>query len=308
MKKVLKWIGIIILVLVVIIVAAMFMFRSKYKSLANERFEVNVPDIALQTDSAGMARGEMLATALCTGCHGGDLAGKDFFNDKTIGVVYSANLTPGGPTAAWSTEDFVRAIRYGVRPDGSGLFIMPSLEYNHMSDYDLGCLIAYLRSLPASDNPSPPAEFTFMAQVMAGAGLFGDLYSASVLDLQDGSARERPEVGETLAYGEYVMLISGCQSCHGEAFNGAKSPDPVSPPGGNITPAGNIGNWNYDQFAETMWTGKTPEGKEMDPKFMPWDGIRLLGDTEKKALFLYLQNLPPKEDSEDLARWKEKNS
>ena len=186
-----------------------------------------------------------------------------FFNDKTIGVVYSANLTPGGPTAAWSTEDFVRAIRYGVRPDGSGLFIMPSLEYNHMSDYDLGCLIAYLRSLPASDNPSPPAEFTFMAQVMAGAGLFGDLYSASVLDLQDGSARERPEVGETLAYGEYVMLISGCQSCHGEAFNGAKSPDPC------VSQVG-ISHLQEISATGTMTSLQKPCGQEKPRKGKRW--------------------------------------
>jgi cytochrome c553 len=306
MKKILKWAGIVILVLLVLILTAALVFRSKFHKMDKETFEVQVPAIQIPSDSASLARGESLANSLCTSCHGGDLAGKDFFNDKTLGVAYSANITPGGKPKGWSDADYIRAIRYGVRPDGSGLFVMPVQEFNQMSDEDLGSLIAYLKTLPASDNPSPPKDFTFLAEVLGGAGMFGTLYQCSELDLQDASKRTAPPVGETIAYGEYTLNIHGCQSCHGTDLNGDSSPDPVSPPGANITPKGNIGKWSYDQFAETMWTGKTPEGKEMDPTFMPWDALRLMSDTEKIALYNYLKTVPAKEDAEVLAKYKAK--
>jgi mono/diheme cytochrome c family protein len=307
MKKVLKWIGIVLLVLAVIIVAAMFMFRSKYQGMAKERYEVNVPNVAILTDSASMVRGESLANSMCTGCHGGDLAGKDFFNDPTVGIIYSANITPGGRPKTYSDADYIRAIRYGVKPDGSGMFVMPVTEMNQMSDADLGALIGYLKSMPASDKPTPANDLTFLSEVMAGAGMFGTLYNCTLLDLQDASVRTAPEFGETLAFGEYTLKIHGCNACHGDELNGFKSPDPVSPPGANLTPAGNLGKWSYEQFAETLWTGKTPEGKVLDPKFMPWEAYRLMTDTEKKALFMYLQSVPAKEDAPELAKYKAKS-
>ena len=306
MKKFIKWAGIVILALLVIVIAAGFIFRSKYQKMAKETFDVKVPVITIPNDSASLARGESLANSLCTSCHGGDLAGKDFFNDKTLGVVYSANITPGGKPKGWTDADYIRAIRYGVRPDGSGLFVMPVQEFNYMSDADLGSLIAYLKTVPSSDKPSPDKDFTLLAEIMAGAGAFGTLYQCTEMDLQDASKRKAPAVGESIAYGEYTMKIHGCNTCHGDHFNGKKSPDPISPPGSNLTPKGNMGKWTYDQFAETLWTGITPEGKELDPKFMPWDALRLMSETEKKALFNYLQSVPPKADAEVLAKYKKK--
>jgi cytochrome c553 len=308
MKKVLKWTGIGLLSLLVLLIVAVFIFRSKYQKMVKETFDVKVPMIVIPNDSASLARGESLANSLCTHCHGGDLAGKDFFNDKTIGVVYSANVTPGGKPKGWTDADYIRAIRYGVRPDGSGLFAMPVQEFNQLSDADLGALVAYLKTVPASDKPSADRNLTLFGEVMAGAGAFGTLYQCSELDLQDDSQRSAPPMGETLVFGAYTLVIHGCNTCHGEELNGYKSPDPVSPPGSNITPKGNIGSWTYEQFAETMWTGTTPEGRELDPNFMPWDALRLMSETEKKALFMYLQSVPPKDDAEVVKKYKKKNN
>jgi hypothetical protein len=38
-------------------------------------------------------------------------------------------------------------------------------------------------------------------------------------------------------------------------------------------------------------TGKTPEGKQMDPEYMPWESAAAFTDTELKALHLYLKSL-----------------
>lgn len=308
MKKFFKWTGIILLVLLGVLTISMLLFRSKYKGMAKERYEVNVPNIAILTDSASLERGASLAGSMCTGCHGGDLAGKDFFNDPAIGIIYSANITPGGRPATYTDADYIRAIKYGVKPDGSGMFVMPVQEMNKLSDADLGALIGYLKTMPASGKPTPENDLTFLSEVMAGAGMFGTLYNCTQLDLQDNATVTAPPFGETIAFGEYTMLIHGCQTCHGVELNGFKSPDPVSPPGSNITPAGNIGKWTFEQFSETLWRGKTPEGKELNPKFMPWDAYRLMTDTEKKALYMYLQSIPPKEDSEEVVKYNKKNT
>jgi hypothetical protein len=38
-------------------------------------------------------------------------------------------------------------------------------------------------------------------------------------------------------------------------------------------------------------TGKTPEGKEIDPKNMPWPMTAAYTDTELKALYAYLKSI-----------------
>ena len=91
--------------------------------------------------------GEYLAsTSGCRGCHGADLAGA---KPMEPGGVPPANLTPGGPLATWSEADFVRALREGVRPDGSAISpAMPWKAMGRMTDLELHAIFAYLKSIP----------------------------------------------------------------------------------------------------------------------------------------------------------------
>lgn len=308
MQKVLKWLGIAILSLVVIVVAAALLLANKYNKMADVTYTVSVPEIQVPTDSASLARGAVLAASVCSSCHGGDFAGSEFFNEPKIAIIPAPNITTGGRTKDYTTADWVRTIRYGTKPDGHGVFIMPSKDMGMMSDQDMGCLIAYLKSVPASDKMWPDPEFTFMSKVMAGAGLFGDLYHAAIIDMSDTKPRTAPEPGPTVAYGAYTVGFHGCASCHGENMNGFKTPDPVSPPGANITIGGNFGKWSLEQFSNTLRSGTTPEGKELDPKFMPWNAIGLMTDMEIEAVYNYLKSLPAMPDDEELAKYKEKNA
>ncbi|HEX6644591.1 MAG TPA: c-type cytochrome [Gemmatimonadales bacterium] len=94
-----------------------------------------------------VAYGEYLArTGGCQGCHGPDLSGGK--SHEPGGVPY-ANLTPAGALGSWSEEDFLRALREGKRPDGSGIDqSMPWKEMGRMTDLELKALFAYLKSLP----------------------------------------------------------------------------------------------------------------------------------------------------------------
>ena len=60
----------------------------------------------------------------------------------------------------------------------------------------------------------------------------------------------------------------------------------------NITKSGNIGKWTEAEFINTLRTGKTPEGKQMDPRNMPWTMTKEFSDTEIKSVYLFLKSLP----------------
>jgi mono/diheme cytochrome c family protein len=83
----------------------------------------------------------------CTGCHGGTLAGGV---SPVPGMPPSANLTPDQASGigAWSEADFIRAMREGVRPDGSAIDpAMPWRNLGKMNDTELQALFRYLHSL-----------------------------------------------------------------------------------------------------------------------------------------------------------------
>jgi len=54
-----------------------------------------------------------------------------------------------------------------------------------------------------------------------------------------------------------------------------------------------LGSWSESDFINTLRTGVTPEGKFLNPNFMPWNRFRLMTDDEIKAIWLYVRALPP---------------
>ncbi len=115
-------------------------------------------EVAIPTQPAAIARGHHLAIISgCIDCHGQNLSGRVFFENVMIGRFVAPNLTKGkgGSGGRFSDEDWVRAIRHGVRPDGKPLLVMPSKQYYALSDADLGALIAYLETIPPVDNELP---------------------------------------------------------------------------------------------------------------------------------------------------------
>lgn len=61
---------------------------------------------------------------------------------------------------SWSDADIVRAIREGVRPDGTLIGPpMPILWYRGISDRDVAAIVAYLRSVDLVRNVVPNSEY-----------------------------------------------------------------------------------------------------------------------------------------------------
>src|SRR5471030_578518 len=104
-------------------------------------------------------RGQYLAkVGGCVGCHTEDQKGAvPFAGGRALktpfGTFYGPNITPH-PEAGigrWTEADFIRAIRYGDRPDGANYFpAFPYPSFTRISDGDLRDLWAYLQTLPQS--------------------------------------------------------------------------------------------------------------------------------------------------------------
>ena len=282
MKKTLKRIGIALLYLLLFLtgVAGVLGFIGSRK-LNNAR-DLNTPAFVVPNDSASVVAGQKWATSLCTGCHGENYAGKPFMESAAIGTVWAPNLTPAGIGKNYADADWIRAVRYGLRNTGQPFVIMPSENLQYLSDEHLGELIAYLKTLPPVETECPERNLTFLSSVLYQLGAFGEL-PADIVD-RTSEHRTAPPKAETPEYGQYLTSIFSCTMCHGVDFKGGKSPDVASPPCPDISAASAFGQWSNEDFRKAMRTGITPSGKELIPKFMPWQEYGRLDDTQLNAI------------------------
>jgi mono/diheme cytochrome c family protein len=296
MKKALKWIGILLggLVVLVLVVAVTGYFLGRSK--LTRAYEYSPEPITVPSGAEAEARGQYLVEhwMLCADCHGPGLGGGEFIDDPMLGVLDAPNLTPGegGIGSSYTDEDWVRALRHGIRPNGEVLVIMPAQEYTHVDADELGEIIAYLKSLPPVDNTIRARALGSIAMVLLGLGVIPetDLLPASVID-HEGSPLEAPPRAVTIEYGEYRALT--CKGCHGPDFAGIPAdPQSGSPDAPNLTPGGEMLTWTEQDFITTLQTGVTPSGHELDPVAMPWPGIGTADEDELQALWLYLSSLP----------------
>jgi mono/diheme cytochrome c family protein len=263
-----------------------------YERQAHARFDV--PDHAFAVpdgDAAAVARGRRLATVRgCAGCHGPGLAGRVELDDPVVGRLAGPNLTRGGRGAHLTDRDWERAVRHGVRRDGSPLFVMPAQEHNMMSDEDLGAIAAYARSLPAAVTTPPPSRAGPVLRAMQVAGQVTLLPAATLDHSRTHPAHVAAE--PTARYGAYLATM--CAGCHGQGFGGGRIPGspPDWRPAANLTRAG-IGHYTEADFARALRTGRRPDGAAIDSS-MPWRLTRDMTDVEVRALYAYLRSLPPR--------------
>lgn len=293
MRKLFKWIGIalgaILGLVILLIVGAVFIGSNRLA----RAYTVQPQAIDIDRSQAALDRGGYLVYASCAGCHGDNLAGTTFIEDPVLGNIPAPNLTAGegGIGQSYSEMDFVRAIRHGVRPDGTPLLIMPSGAYSHYSDDDLGAIIAYIQNFPAQDQSWTAKSVAPMGRILLATGQLGNVLQAETID-HDVPRPPAPQQGVTIEYGAYLINTGDCRNCHGENLTGQQPSEPGAPFAPDLTPAGRLADWSTEAFIDSMRTGKTPEGQELDGRFMPWEYIGRMTDDDLTAMFLYLQSLP----------------
>lgn len=288
----LKILGYIVGGLLVVVASGATWARFASDARLKRQFAVNPQAVAIPADAAAIARGKHLATTRgCNDCHGRDFAGNVVIADGAMGTLHAPNLTKGkgGRIAAFTDADWIRAIRHGIGPDGLGLFVMPSEEYAHFSDSDLGALVAYLKTVPAVDRERTPTSLGPISRMLLATGKMK--LAAENID----HANLRPPAiaaAVSIDYGRYVA--ASCLGCHGPNFSGGKIDigPPSWPEAANLTPhaEGRLTKWTEEDFLKVMRTAKRPDGTELDP-VMP-RAFGGMDDTELKALWAFFKSLP----------------
>jgi mono/diheme cytochrome c family protein len=293
MKQIFKWIGIVLGSLIGLLLVTSTVLYFMGNAHLNKTYDFPPSNITIPTDAASIEYGKHRAETLCEGCHGKDLSGtNNWFSAGPLGTIDSANLTSGEGGIAreyTSDEDYVKAIRHGIDPEGKPIFMVAVVSTAHLSDKDLGAIIGYVKSVPPVDHKTNGQNLTPLAKILLAAGVFPRLPVEVVSHETNVNA---PERGVTAEYGAYLANTNDCRLCHGPNLNGGPFPDPtvklISP---NLTPGGELGPWTEEQFVNTIRTGVKPNGSQLSDR-MPWKNYRLFYDDELKAIWLFLQSLP----------------
>jgi mono/diheme cytochrome c family protein len=262
------------------------------------------------TSAAAVARGEYLIKAAdCVACHTVGETGKPFAGGVAFklpfGTIYSSNITPD-PTygiGAYTDDEFVRAVREGVRRDGKHLYpAFPYTAYTQLSRDDVLAIKAYLWTLPPVAQPNRPNELGFPFNQR-----FGMLFWKAAFHK---SGRFRPDPAKSAQWnsGAYLAIALGhCGECHtprnlgfglehsreltGEELQGWRAY--------NITadPQHGIGSWTDDQILAYLASGHAPSHASAGGPMLEAvsHSLQFLNPADASALVTYLRTVPAHE-------------
>jgi len=240
------------------------------EAILDRRYTLPRSLVVADSTSNAIRRGARLVRlAGCTGCHGADLHGKRLHLPISIRASNLRALTP-----KYSDEDFDRAIRRGLRPDASSLWVMPSQAYLYVRDTDIAAILGYLRKLKPAGVATPPPQFGKTArEQIAGAEL------QPAADLAE-TQMPAMDLGPHYSGGRYIAMFS-CGACHGTDLNG--SPDGRGP---NLKV---VRRYTRAQFFNLMRKGWSADGRRLKA-MAPLANQRFhtLMDWEIDPLYAYL--------------------
>lgn len=208
------------------------------------------------------------------------------------------NLTPAGRIAGWSDAELARAIREGLRPDGTVIGPpMPFTMYRGLSDDDLASMVMFLRSLPAVESAEPLPASDYRIPLPPAYGPPVETVSA-------------PPQEVTVEYGAYLAgPVAHCMECHtpmgpqgpmvgthagagGFEFHGPWGTSVAS----NLTShEDGLAGYGDAEIAAMITEGRRPDGSAMLPP-MPYGHFKAFTPDDLAAVILYLRSLPPLPD------------
>ena len=202
--------------------------------------------------SEPVKHGERIAKVLgCTGCHGDDLAGKDW-SEPDYGTLWTANLNSSG--ARWSDADLSQMIAAGKRPDRA-LMEMPSALFARLHPAEVAALAAYLKSLdPVGPAHPEPVIGPLLAKEIA-AGTYRD----SAQDVADHVGKAPSDLGPDDALGRQIVSVT-CAECHGTELRGKKAPSPDATARPDLRM---VAAYSPEDFTRLMTMGKAAGNREV---------------------------------------------
>ncbi len=256
-----------------------------------KHYDVETYELADVSDPVQLAEGKRLYVSRgCSDCHGVSGEGRTVIDDAP-GRLSGINLTEYAKSA--TTRDYVRALRHGVTREGRALLLMPSHEYQGISDEERGKIIAFIERLPEVKHALPEDEVRPLGNVLHVLDAF-PLVAAEKID-HEARITTWPKREATVEFG--ASLAVGCTGCHGAERGGG--PIPGAPPEmgnpANLTPhETGLRDWSEAEFVRAFREGKSRDGHTLDPKQMPWPALGAMNDVELSALYKYLRTIPAK--------------
>jgi mono/diheme cytochrome c family protein len=254
-----------------------------------------------------LARGEYLTKAAdCVACHTVPESGKPFAGGVgfklPIGTIYSTNITADTTNGigGWSDDEFVRAVRDGVRKDGRHLYpAFPYTSYTALSRDDVLAIKAYLFSVPAIAQANRANDLSFPFNQRWAMGFWN---AAFFKDRRFAADPSKPPEWNSGAY--LATALGHCGECHtprnlgfglehgkdlaGEELQGWRAY--------NITPDPKygIGAWSDAEIAHYLKTGfaeghasaSGPMGEAVS------HSLQFLNPEDVAALITYLRSVP----------------
>jgi mono/diheme cytochrome c family protein len=280
MRTALRFAVVALLLLFGIVVIAYGVIYWKSAALMTERFPLPLLAIQVPNDPASIEEGQRLATVhgCYRACHAEKAVGDVFIDDPMLGHITAPNLYHA--IRQYSDVELARLIRFGVRPDGHGVLIMPSQTFHGLTDQDLGRIIAFLRTLPESDGPGRLEVLGPMARMALATGQFKP---APAMIAEAPVWSETPKPGARL--GQYLAQTV-CTECHGNRLQGDANPDFKSPD------LHIVASYSQADFERLMRTGIALGGRNVGlmSSFAEYDFSQMT-DGEIDSLYLYLHEL-----------------
>jgi mono/diheme cytochrome c family protein len=193
------------------LLAFVFLFRSADLSAGL------APAIAGAPPNADpVARGEYLARAAdCVACHTIPGSGRPFAGGLAFklpfGTIYSTNITadPESGIGDWTDEEFIRAVREGVRKDGAHLYpAFPYTSYTELGRDDVLAIKAYLFSQPRIRYSPPRNALSFPFNQRWAIGFWNIAFFNSRRFEPDGTKSPQSNAGAYLAAASAIRRVT----------------------------------------------------------------------------------------------------
>lgn len=307
MKKVLRFAGIALIGLICIGLFG-FLFIN-FRGIPS--YEVEKIDFQAVSTAQSVTRGKKLSLMLCAHCHTnpetGKLTGRWMKGAPQFGKIMSANITQDKAfgIGQWSDADLLYLLRTGIKRDGQ--YAPPYMaKLPTMADEDLNAIISFLRSddklVAADPTPDPPSQPSFLTKFLCIVAFKPFPMPTAPIPL--------PDTTDMIAMGEYMAHNLECFSCHSADFTTNDFLHPASSKGyfgggneilneagqvvisSNLTPdpETGIGNWTESRFVRAVKYGLKDGEKGLQPPMVPFVHLT---DTEVRAIYQYLQTIPP---------------
>ncbi len=282
-------------------------------------FAASVASAIAQTPA--LERGRYLVTTVmaCGSCHtpkdaegrpvpGKEMAGGGVGFDIPPFAGTTPNITPDRETGigSWSDDEIKRAITQGVRPNHGPLAGKPLGDpmavnfFKALTPADLDAVVAYVRSVPAVRNATPPPTYRLPVK-------------REIFPEAERGFSER-DLTDKVRRGAYLATIAHCLECHTPMQQGVPQFETALGAGGrpflpsfvkglpeswkgavsrNITPhpEQGLGEWSDAEIKRAIREGIARDGRKLQPPmaYAWYAGIR---DEDLDAIVAYLRTLP----------------